>query len=70
MKCEQQLEEEHDIQLLIGNMDDKMASFLCMESTTTFQDLLDREENFENLNHFKPKGYVEKPKKSKHSNSK
>ncbi|XP_020679437.1 uncharacterized protein LOC110097411, partial [Dendrobium catenatum] len=65
MKCEQQLEEEHTVQLLMGNIDDKMQPFLCMASITTFQDLLDRVAKFEKLNLSKSKSLPDKPKKAK-----
>ena len=42
MKCEQQLDEEHAIQLIMGNIDDKMVPYLCMASISTFQELIDR----------------------------
>ncbi|KAL0915623.1 hypothetical protein M5K25_016055 [Dendrobium thyrsiflorum] len=50
MKCEQQLEEEYAVQLLMGNIDDKMQPFLCMATITTFQDLIDTVAKFEKLN--------------------
>ncbi|XP_020694453.1 uncharacterized protein LOC110108236 [Dendrobium catenatum] len=65
MKCEQQLEEEHAVQLLMGNIDDKMQHFLCMASITTFQDLLDRVAKFEKLNLSKSESLPDKLKKAK-----
>ncbi|KAL0912160.1 hypothetical protein M5K25_018116 [Dendrobium thyrsiflorum] len=50
MKCEQQLKEEHAVQLLMGNIDDKMLPYLCMASINTYQELLDRVAKFEKLN--------------------
>lgn len=41
LKCEQQLEEEHAVQLLIS-MIEWFLPYLCMASITTFQELLDR----------------------------
>ncbi|KAL0915746.1 hypothetical protein M5K25_013199 [Dendrobium thyrsiflorum] len=69
MKCEQQLEEEHAVQLLMGNIDDKMQPFLCMSSITTFQDLLDRVAKFEKLNLSKSESHPDKPKKAKASDT-
>ncbi|KAL0920793.1 hypothetical protein M5K25_009962 [Dendrobium thyrsiflorum] len=65
MKCEQQLEEEHAVQLLMGNIDDKMQPFLCMATITTFQDLLDRVAKFEKLNLSKSESLSDKSKKNK-----
>lgn len=65
MKCEQQLEEEHAVQLLMGNIDDKMQPFLCMATITTFQDLLDRVAKFEKLNLSRSENHSDKPKKAK-----
>ncbi|KAL0925427.1 hypothetical protein M5K25_003755 [Dendrobium thyrsiflorum] len=67
MKCEQQLEEEHAVQLLMGNIDDKMQPFLCMATITTFQDLLDRVAKFEKLNLSRSYGHFDKHKKIKAS---
>ncbi|KAL0921439.1 hypothetical protein M5K25_008509 [Dendrobium thyrsiflorum] len=67
MKCEQQLEEEHAVQLLMGNIDDKMQPFLCMATITTFQDLLDRVAKFEKLNLLKSESHFDRPKKTKAS---
>ncbi|KAL0917853.1 hypothetical protein M5K25_012954 [Dendrobium thyrsiflorum] len=67
MKCEQQLEEEHAVQLLMGNIDDKMQPFLCMATITTFQDLLDRVAKFEKLNLSRSDGHFDKHKKIKAS---
>ncbi|KAL0908894.1 hypothetical protein M5K25_023406 [Dendrobium thyrsiflorum] len=68
MKCEQ-LEEEHAVQLLMGNIDDKMQPFLCMSSITTFQDLLDRVAKFEKLNLSKSESHPDKSKKAKASDA-
>ncbi|PKU87447.1 hypothetical protein MA16_Dca008543 [Dendrobium catenatum] len=70
MKCEQQLEEVHAVQLLIGNIDDKMRPFLCMATITTFQDLLDRLAKFEKLNLSRSEGHFDKLKKPKSSEAK
>ncbi|PKU63441.1 hypothetical protein MA16_Dca026011 [Dendrobium catenatum] len=67
MKCEQQLEEEHAVQLLMGNIDDKIQPFLCMDTITTFQNLLDRVAKFEKLNLSRSEGNSNKPKKPKTS---
>ncbi|PKU74990.1 hypothetical protein MA16_Dca020201 [Dendrobium catenatum] len=67
MKCEQQLEEEHAVQLLMGNIDDKMQPFLCMATITTFQDLLDRVAKFEKLKLSRSEGNSDKTKKPKTS---
>ncbi|PKU74989.1 hypothetical protein MA16_Dca020200 [Dendrobium catenatum] len=67
MKCEQRLEEEHAMQLLMGNIDDKMQPFLCMATITTFQDLLDRVAKFEKLNLSRSEGNSDKTKKPKTS---
>ncbi|PKU62793.1 hypothetical protein MA16_Dca027961 [Dendrobium catenatum] len=67
MRCEQQLEEEHAVQLLMGNIDDKMQPFLCMATITTFQDLLDRVAKFEKLNLSRSEGHFDKLKKPKSS---
>ncbi|KAL0905669.1 hypothetical protein M5K25_024106 [Dendrobium thyrsiflorum] len=69
MKCEQQLEEEHAVQLLMGNIDDKMQPFLCMATITTFQDLLDRVAKFEKLNLSRSENHSDKPKKVKTSDA-
>ena len=59
MKCEQQLDEEHAIQLLMGNIDDKMVPYLCMASISTFQELLDRVAKFEKLGRVKYESHWE-----------
>ncbi|KAL0907590.1 hypothetical protein M5K25_022008 [Dendrobium thyrsiflorum] len=69
MKCEHQLEEEHAVQLLMGNIDDKMQPFLCMATITTFQDLLDRVAKFEKLNLSRSENHSDKPKKVKTSDA-
>ncbi|KAL0904814.1 hypothetical protein M5K25_026968 [Dendrobium thyrsiflorum] len=69
MKCEHQLEEEHAVQLLMGNIDDKMQPFLCMTTITTFQDLLDRVAKFEKLNLSKSESHSDKPKKVRTSDA-
>ncbi|KAL0910899.1 hypothetical protein M5K25_018995 [Dendrobium thyrsiflorum] len=70
MKCEQQFEEEHAVQLLMGNIDDKMQPFMCMATITTFQDLLDRVAKFEKLNLSNSESHLDKPKKTKFSDAK
>lgn len=49
MKCKQ-LEEDRIIQLLMGNINDKMTPYLCMNFINTFKELLDRVAKFEKLN--------------------
>ncbi|KAL0910853.1 hypothetical protein M5K25_018949 [Dendrobium thyrsiflorum] len=63
------LEEEHAVQLLMGNIDDKMQPFLCMATITTFQDLLDRVAKFEKLNLSRSENHSDKPKKVKTSDA-
>lgn len=41
MKFEQQLEDHHDIQLFMGNIDDRMLLFLYIAFVITLQELLD-----------------------------
>ncbi|XP_028555977.1 ATP-dependent RNA helicase DBP5-like [Dendrobium catenatum] len=65
MKCEQQLEEEHAVQLLMCNIDDKMQPFLCMSTINIFQDLLNRVAKFEKLNFSRSENHSDKPKKAK-----
>ncbi|KAL0921135.1 hypothetical protein M5K25_008178 [Dendrobium thyrsiflorum] len=67
---EPQLEEEYAVQLLMGNIDDKIQPFLCMATITTFQDLLDRVAKFEKLNLSRSDGHFDKPKKTKVSGAK
>ncbi|KAL0917889.1 hypothetical protein M5K25_012992 [Dendrobium thyrsiflorum] len=65
MKYKQQLNEEHTIQLLICNIDDKMVSYLCMTSISTFQELLDWVAKFEKLNLLKSKSYMDRSRRNK-----
>ncbi|KAL0926150.1 hypothetical protein M5K25_004543 [Dendrobium thyrsiflorum] len=65
MKCEQQLEEEHAVQLLMGNIDDKMLPYLCMASINTYQELLDRVAKFEKLNLSKSEYHSDRPRRNK-----
>ncbi|KAL0926136.1 hypothetical protein M5K25_004530 [Dendrobium thyrsiflorum] len=63
--CEQQLEEEHAVQLLMGNIDDKMLPYLCMSSINTYQELLDRIAKFEKLNLSKSEYHSDRPRRNK-----
>ncbi|PKU67100.1 hypothetical protein MA16_Dca008889 [Dendrobium catenatum] len=53
------------VQLLMGNIDDKMQPFLCMATINTFQDLLNRVTKFEKLNLSRSENYSNKTKKAK-----
>ncbi|KAL0906307.1 hypothetical protein M5K25_024790 [Dendrobium thyrsiflorum] len=69
MNCEQQLKEEHVIQLLMGNINDKMQPFMCIATITTFQNLLDIVAKFEKLNLSRSESHSDKPKKAKASDA-
>ncbi|KAL0911997.1 hypothetical protein M5K25_017938 [Dendrobium thyrsiflorum] len=63
------LEEEHSVQLLIGNSGDKMQPFLCMATITIFHDLLNIVAKFKKLNLLRSENHSDKRKKAKTSDA-
>lgn len=40
IKCEQPLEQQQAVRLLVGNIDKRMAPFLCMNNISIYQELI------------------------------